>query len=276
MNVLVSRLSIDWYENEKLRSIVLLVAFLFGTSLASAIHHVRQPSHDFGTKAELTPYSYLRTTSTNQVTMSVLRTTADNIVLKPIAANVTDTPDYGINGGFFFERQLLSIAVMGDKPVKGQPGDYGSGWYNTDRPRGTLVWDEINRAFSVQVAGEAAELKVMDRSRYWAQGGVSMSLQQTQGWQERAMAEEMPGMEEPHLRSAAVFDARNQLYLVVTETKATVAQFRQAIIDTIAPGALVDGVFLDGDGSSQLKSGQAVLKGDTRPVFQMMALRRID
>jgi len=138
------------------------------------------------------------------------------------------------------------------------------------------VWDDAAKIFTVQVTDEANKLAVTNRSLYWAQGGVSMSLQNNPTWQQQAIAEEMPAFDEPRLRSAAVYDKLANLYLIVTETKATVPQFRQAIIDTIAPDQLVDGIFLDGDGSSQLRSKQMTLKGDTRPVYQMIALRRVE
>lgn len=118
-------------------------------------------------------------------------------MLKAISSNVTQTRDFGINGGFFFwEGQLLSMAVMNDKPLKGAAGDYGSGWLNIDRPKGTLVWDAAARKFSVQVAEEAGQLEVTDRSRYWAQGGVSMSYRDESGWVEQAVKEDMPIMYE--------------------------------------------------------------------------------
>lgn len=59
---------------------------------------------------------------------------------------------------------------MNDQPLKGEQDDYGSGWYNIDYPKGTLVWDEITGQFSVQVVQDAHQIKVTDKQHYWAQG----------------------------------------------------------------------------------------------------------
>lgn len=249
---------------------LLLAAFLFGNLIAVLFTAV-QPTSPYRHPRH---YSYQETTASNGVRLFSLKTVPQNIVLKPIASNVTRTSDYGINGGFFWEGHLLSIAVVNDQPLKGQQEDYGSGWYNIDYPKGTLVWDEITRHFSVQVVQDAHELKVTDRQRYWAQGGVSMSLQQGSRWVAQALAEDMPAFDEARLRSGAVYDDRQNVWLIVTDKPCTVEQFRTAIMETIGEGKLVDGIFLDGDGSSQMNSAQKVLKGDTREVYQMLALKQ--
>jgi hypothetical protein len=41
---------------------------------------------------------------------------------------------------------------------------------------------------------------------------------------------------------------------------------------TFVLGRLIDGIFLDGDGSSQLASGSAKLDGEGREVFQMLRI----
>ncbi|UUZ94921.1 hypothetical protein LJK87_10645 [Paenibacillus sp. P25] len=163
--------------------------------------------------------------------------------------------------------------MINDRPLKGQPNDYGSGWYNIDYPKGTLVWDGVTRKFSVQVVQEAGELKVTDRAKYWAQGGVSMSLQRDDLWAEQALKEDMPAFDEARLRSGVVYDKQMNVWMVVSDKPCTVEQFRSAIKEVIARGQLVDGVLLDGDGSSQMRCMQAELKGDSREVYQMMALK---
>jgi hypothetical protein len=218
------------------------------------------------------PYSYKLLKASNGVELHAIRTPPDHLGLKAISSNVTETPDNGINGGFFWEGQLLSIAVVNDKPVKGAPGDYGSGWYNTDRARGTLVWDAVTGQYSVQVAEAADELKVTDRSRYWAQGGVSMGLHNENSWKAQALSEEFPAMEENRLRTGMVYDTEGQVWLLVTTTPCTGEAFRDAVVEKVAPGKLVDGIFLDGDGSSQLRLGKLRIVGDHRPVFQMITL----
>jgi len=217
-------------------------------------------------------YDFHKIQAANGVELHVIRTSPDHIALKAIDQNLVQTGMYGINGGFFYNGDLLSIAVMNDRPAKGEPGDYGTGWYNTDVSRGTLVWDAAARIFSIQVAAHAGELHVTDRSRYWAQGGVSMKLADPAGWQTQMIAEAMPAYDEDHLRSAAAFDAGNHIWLIVTPTPCTIKQFRTAILQKIAPGQLIDGIFLDGDGSSQLRSREDKLLGDGREIYQMLQI----
>ncbi|MCZ8522726.1 MULTISPECIES: phosphodiester glycosidase family protein [Paenibacillus] len=218
-------------------------------------------------------YTYSTYRAASGVKLHAMRTDPDNIELKHIRSNVTSTEEFGINGGFFWNGDLLSIAVINDKPIRGIPHEYGSGWTNIDYPKGTLVWDEAARSFSVQVVEGANQLQVTDRSRYWAQGGVSMSLGAGALWQAQARKEDMPAMKEARLRSGAVYDKENNLWLIVSDKPCTVAEFRSAVLEVIAPGLVVDGIFLDGDGSSQMRNRQVALKGDSREVYQMMALR---
>ncbi|MNH34911.1 hypothetical protein D3C79_955470 [compost metagenome] len=99
-----------------------------------------------------------------------------------------------------------------------------------------------------------------------------MSLGNDAQWDAQAAAENAPFPTDNRLRSAAVYDQKGYLYLVVSETKGTLASFRQAIKETIGDGLLVDGIFLDGDGSSQLLGKEASLAGDNRPVVQMLRI----
>ncbi|MFD0695877.1 hypothetical protein ACFQZT_17500 [Paenibacillus sp. GCM10027628] len=217
-------------------------------------------------------YTYAKLRAVSGIELHVLRTKPDNITLTAISKNVTDTGLYGINGGFFFNGDLLSIAVTNDRPAKGEANDYGTGWYNTDVARGTLIWDEALHAFYIQVVKHAGELKVTDRNHYWAQGGVSMKLNDDAGWEAQMIAEEMPAYDENRLRSAAAYDNQGYVWLIVTPTPCTIEQFRNAILQKIVPGQLVDGIFLDGDGSSQLASRQDRLTGDGREVYQMLQI----
>ncbi|WP_248925761.1 hypothetical protein [Paenibacillus hamazuiensis] len=264
--MIVYRATYQLTINRKLYSLLLLASFLFGFGMAIKLYGPQD-------KPYALPYTYEKLTAPGRIVLHTIRTTPDNITLKAIDSNVTETGQYGINGGFFWEGYLLSIAVMGDQPLKGKQGDYGSGWYNIDYRKGTLVWDDAAKQFSVQVVQSADELKVTDRSRFWAQGGVSMSLTRDELWVDEALAEDMPAFDEKRLRSAVVYDREGYVYMIVSETKCTVEEFRKAIRQTVAPGHLIDGVFLDGDGSSQLLCREAELKGDTRQVYQMMALK---
>jgi hypothetical protein len=221
-------------------------------------------------------YRYEKWSGSGGVELHTIQTTPDNISLRTIDTNVTATPYYGVNGGFFWQGALLSIAVVNGRPLKGEPGDYGSGWYNTGvnnhLKRGTLVWDGHAERFTVQIVSEADELVVADKRRYWAQGGVSMSLSDEAGWRREMIAQEMPGYDNGHMRTGLVYDSQNRLYMIVSPTRCTVEQFRTAIKERFGDRKLVDGIFLDGDGSSQLQVEHVRLPGDKRQVYQMLAV----
>jgi exopolysaccharide biosynthesis protein len=214
-------------------------------------------------------YSFIKD---NGIVLNVIKTSPNNIALKAINSNVTATTLYGINGGFFYGTDILSIAVNNDVPVKGVAGSYGCGWFNEKYKRGTLVWDKVASAYSVQVAGSATELQVTDRGSYWAQGGISMRLQNDIGWYDQASAEGMPNIDGKTTRTALVYNSGLNIWLVVTETLCTAEAFRRAIKGQIGSGTMVDGIFLDGGGSSQMQCTETEINGDGRTVRQMVAL----
>lgn len=219
-------------------------------------------------------YTYGTVTALSGMTLHYLKTQPSNLTLEAVHRNVTRSPYYGINGGFFYNDALLSMATVNDQPVNGETGAYGSGCENVKYARGTLVWDGATNRLSVQIVSRASELQVTDRAHYWAQGGISMSLDRDEAWEEQATAENAPYPDDYRLRSAAVYDREGNVYLIVSSTMGTLADFRSAILETIAPWSLVDGIFLDGDGSSQLRSREAKLRGDSRPVVQMIRILR--
>jgi len=256
----------------KLVAVVFLLILL--ASLIAAIVFFLRSGNEPTDDEENMPhdYTYGTTIASNGMVLHYLRTRPANIKLETVRNNVTLTPYYGINGGFFYQDALLSIAIANDVPVHPAVGQYGTGGANAKYARGTLVWDEDLDQLSVQVVKQAAELVVTDRSRYWAQGGISMSLDRDDLWLEQIDAEAAPLPNDYCLRSAAVYDSYGDLYLVVSTTRGSLAVFREAIVEKIGEGKLVNGVFLDGDGSSQLRSREAKLKGDGRPVVQMLSL----
>ncbi|WP_051250859.1 hypothetical protein [Paenibacillus harenae] len=217
-------------------------------------------------------YTYFTESAPNGMKLHVLQTKPVYVSLEAVHQNVTLTEKVGINGGFFYGDQLLSIGIVDSRPVNGQIGKFGSGSENVKYARGTLVWDGASDKLSVQLASKASELKVKDPTRFWAQGGISMTLGDDAGWVEQAAEENAPFPVDERLRSGAVYDVEGSLYLIVSETKGSLAQFRDAVIASVGEGKLVDGIFLDGDGSSQLLSHQAALPGDNRPVVQMLRI----
>ncbi|MBG9737078.1 phosphodiester glycosidase family protein [Paenibacillus alvei] len=212
---------------------------------------------------------YSKCTASNGVVLHSLKTSPNDVQLRPCRTSVCGQQMTAINGGFFdfASGAILSIAVQNDVPIAGRRGGYGSGWYNAKYARGTLVWDAAARRYSIQVVRSADELQVSDRSRYWAQGGISMSLQDDGGWQQRAQVQNMPNMSGKVFRTALVYGSSLSLWMVVTNTPCTASEFRTAIKQKIGSGTLVDGVFLDGSGSSQMRYTETFLKGDGRVVY---------
>ncbi|RUT27961.1 hypothetical protein EJP77_19200 [Paenibacillus zeisoli] len=218
-------------------------------------------------------YTYFKADASNNVELHALISRPGEITLQSADGPLSNYSGYGINGGFFYEKDLLSIAAVNDKPVGGTRGQYGSGWFNVKYPRGTLVWDEAAGAYSVQVVSSVSDIHVKDRERYFAQGGVSMNLMNENVWEYAAEQEHLPYPDEKRLRSALVYGADQRLWLIATPTLCTAAEFRQAILETIEPGMPKEGIFLDGDGSAQLNSAESRLTGDSRVLRQIIIVK---
>lgn len=217
---------------------------------------------------ELSDYSMV--TPIEGVTLHIIRTIPSNIRLRVVNDNVVKTGVAGINGGFFWEDKLLSIAVEDDQPVQGTAADYGSGWFNAKYSRGTLVYDKALNRFSIQQVKNVGQIQVSDRAQYWAQGGVSMYLQDDEAAAEALTVEALPFAADSRLRSAIVYDEAGMLNLIVSSTRCTAEQFRLAILTYGESLQLMDGIYLDGDGSSQLLFDEYELLGDGRAVVQMI------
>ncbi|RKL63249.1 hypothetical protein DXT63_07545 [Thermoanaerobacteraceae bacterium SP2] len=218
-------------------------------------------------------YTYGNVTASNGVNLRFIKTSPNNTTLQAINANVTDTDYYGVNGGFFYNTDILSIAVVNDQPVKGNPGDYDSGWYNETYDRGTLIWDPVARVYSIVVIGSASDITVTDPDQYWAQGGISMSLQDDSNWYNQAVnVEHMPNPDGNAHRTALVYNTGLNIWYIITPTSCTAGQFRSAIKEKIGSGTLVDGIFLDGGGSSQMQCAEYSYSGDGRVVREMVRL----
>ncbi|WP_337102939.1 hypothetical protein [Paenibacillus sp. YIM B09110] len=251
--------------------IMLAILIVLGVLFALMIYALRadKPSAEVG-KNEASQYAYEMAEAANGMKIHYLATKPSNVRPELIHNNVTLTEYTGINGGFFYGEQLLSIAVVDSLPVGRSHGKYGDGSENVRYARGTLVWNGALDELNIQIVSKASELKVKDNTRFWAQGGISMSIGDDAGWEERAITENAPFPNDDRLRSAVVYDSQGRLYLIVSETKGTLAAFREAIIEKVGDGKLAGGIFLDGDGSSQLRSSEAMLAGDNRPVVQML------
>lgn len=217
-------------------------------------------------------YSYAETETDELPKLHMMAVEPEDVVLRADNLPLRQIPAYGINGGFFYEHALLSIAAMNDQPVNGKRGDYGSGWFNAKYARGTLVWDGTEKKFSVQVVSSADELQVSDRGDYFAQGGVSLNLADDAGWEDQSIRDEhLPFAEDQRMRSGLVYNDAGQLWLIVTPEPSTAKDFRKALLAGV-PGEGREGIFLDGDGSSQMNADEAVLTGDSRMVVQMIGV----
>ncbi|MBG9736127.1 hypothetical protein [Paenibacillus alvei] len=219
-------------------------------------------------------YNYSKCIATNGVVLHAVKTSPNNITLKANRTNVYSRSDVAVNGGFFSfgSGDILSIAVQNDVPVAGKRGAYGSGWFNAKYARGTLVWDAAARKYSVQVVSSASDIVVSNRSRYWAQGGISMSLREDARWERIARAQNMPSMTAEVYRTALVYGFGLSVWLVVTNTPCTAVRFRAAVKERIGNGTLIDGIFLDGSGSSQMRCDGVRLRGDGRTVYSVVAI----
>ncbi|WP_246369692.1 hypothetical protein [Saccharibacillus deserti] len=216
-------------------------------------------------------YTYAEAEAPGLPKLHLMAVSPDDIVLRADKLPLKQIPAYGINGGFFYEESLLSLAVTDDKPANGERGAYGSGWFNAKYARGTLVWDGAKHKFSVQVVSSADELEVTDRGNYFAQGGISLNLADEDVWEDRSAREYLPFAGDKRMRSALVYNDAGQLWLVVTPELSTAADFRAALLAGV-PGEGREGIFLDGDGSSQMNADEVLLPGDGRMVVQMIAV----
>lgn len=255
-------------KNNKRKLSLLLITLTFLAATVAVIANLQLEAPD--RRMTSSNYTYETIQGRNDVVVHVMRT--DPEFLKPIMINnnVIAAGIYGINGGFFWDRSVLSIAIDNGKPVNGNVNEYGSGWINEKYSRGTLVFDRITGKLTVQAVSSADEIEVMDRDQYWAQGGISMSLSDQLNWKQIASQEAIPFPDELRLRSGVVYDTQQRVYLMVSSVKCTAEQFREAIKDRMESYSLVDGIFLDGDGSSQMLSDEVSLKGDGRRVVQMI------
>lgn len=223
-------------------------------------------------------YTFSTVTASNGVKLYAIKTSPKEVYIKWIgASSVPAQSSYGINGGYFYGSKLLQIAVNNGISVATASGQGTGGTVNESYARGTMVWDAKYEELSVQVVSSTSELALGNRNSYWAQGGISLKLGSSESaWKTQATKENIQNPDGNVNRSAMVYNNTKNIWLIVTDTGTTAAKFRAAILEKIGNGTLVDGILLDGSGSSQYKVQNSSYSGSDatpRKVYQMIALR---
>lgn len=194
--------------------------------------------------------------NSKSIVLHVLSSAASNITLKKINGNVADQSSIGINGCFYdlsSPYDLLSIAAQNDyvlNPSGTYGGRYNIGAGGIDAPKGTLVYDGFDNSCSIQKISDYKKVSVSKRYNYWAQGGISMSLNDDAGWATTANSEGIANPTGSVHRTGLAYSGTT-VFGIVSDTNCTAADFRAAIKATFSfSGA----IFLDSGPSSQMKA----------------------
>lgn len=227
--------------------------------------------------------------------LNILRTKASNVSLLKNSGSVANSGRVAINGGYFVcpasknKSALTTISVVNDIPLytykdykNGRvcdtsiPNSNYSGWVNVDGKRGTIVYDGETKTVNLQYVSNADEISVSDRSNYWAIGGASMNL----SYDENTWLPDIAYASDGYNRRTGIFyDAYGYLYLIVTNNKTTMTAngFRDCIRQYIHDYSIgLDGsagIFLDGNGSSQMNCAEVSIKGDSRFVPSILSIK---
>ncbi|TQR46735.1 hypothetical protein [Paenibacillus popilliae] len=226
-------------------------------------------------------YTYEQKKAKDGTVLHVISTDPSNIQFKLLNGKSTlaNSGYYGINGGYFTfgkKDETLHIAVMDDKTVTGK-GQWvpNSGGYNGistgKKGGGTIVWDGKTDTLSLQDVHGMGDIKVSNRNNYWAQGGVSMTLNDDEKWKKIANDEGIAGMTQKKERTAMLFESGSKdskIKLIVTNNEITASAFRAAIKEKYGSGAKA--IFLDGSDSSQLKCKEATIEGNEKRNLQQI------
>jgi len=207
------------------------------------------------------------------VKLHYIKTDPDNIVLKSITAelgdidsisNYMDGKSYkgAINGGFFNKYTGLvgAIAVNNGTPID---DNADTNYFSTEENGwggGTLIWDRVNEDFVIRTLKDIEKITseniVADTSKYWAQGGIAMNLQNDAIWEDvfkgQAPSHYLYDLkrDKSSYRSAMLYDSNDNVYLVVTDGKYSYREVRSAVKKINSD--IIDGIFLDGSTCSQM------------------------
>lgn len=214
-------------------------------------------------------YTYHNPTK-NGVSLHVIETNASNIraiqLLKMY--NLKGSNEYGINGGWFTSTvddgnyNILNIAVTGGRPV-------GGGTYMGEPRNGSInkvgrhaVYYDGNNLDYRQADNYEQLPNVKDNSRAWAQGGVGMSLGNS-NWV--SIVNSAVDVDSSHTGLSAIVINRNtkKVNLIATTQTVTYVQFRGAIQSYLgitdsstSDNSTWKGLFLDGGASTQLRCAE--------------------
>ena len=303
---------IEWYAEGKYNIKGYYIAALmyirqhYGSEFDAVMLTIRQHNENrFRAAHGGSPYVYGQGTY-NGVGLHWIKTFPDNIELKWLSPGkqLKSINEYGSNGGFFGDNGMFSIAINDSVAVRGTTGNYSGEvngpkditengiWDPVPINRGTLVWDRMTATFSVQKKKKKSELEVAS-DYYWAQGGLSMnpSHDKDSAWSNTGSilqdeyVDGVGGVNETRARVGLVYDDQGYVWIVMTQSyNCTMGNFRAAIQTmlngTNGNGNVVNGIFLDGGGSSQMRCAEANVyfentpgnRDNTRAVPQIVAL----
>ncbi|WP_019909399.1 hypothetical protein [Paenibacillus sp. HW567] len=195
------------------------------------------------------------------IVLHVISAPAKNITLVTINSKVPDQNNYyGINGSFYIlppdNGDLLSISVVNDYPLKpslSYGGRYNVGKNSISMDKGTIVYDGADDIVTHQIVDDYNDIAVVKRRNYWAQGGVSMSLNNNANWKAIMQAQELPAQDYETTRTALAYTngATPYVYGIVTTTNCLPGDFRSAIK---AAYSYDEAIFLDSGPSSQMRA----------------------
>ncbi|RAU95532.1 hypothetical protein [Paenibacillus sp. YN15] len=201
------------------------------------------------------------TVNGKSITLHVISAPAANVTLKTINSKVPDQSNYwGINGSFYAGNgDLLSISVVNDYPLKpsfSYGGRYNVGDNSNSLDKGNIVFDGAENNVNHQITDRYTDITVVKRGNYWAQGGISMSLNNDANWQAIMQAQQLPSPDWSTQRTALAYTNHPSpvVYGIVATTGCLPGEFRAAIK---AGYSFEDAIFLDSGPSSQMRAKDA-------------------
>ena len=226
-------------------------------------------------------YTYSKVTGTNGVGLHTMKGSPVDLkvhsqgTLTSISSLLETGWLYGINGGFFdvSSKTLLSVAIKDGTAVA------SGGSANAVYDRGTIIWDNAAKKFHCKVlkTKDQIESYITTKTNYWAQGGISLALgKTTSAWKTMigANGENIPGgLTTSTYRAGLVYNSSNNVWLIVSDGMCTIEAFRDAIIEKVGSGTLVDGISLDGSTCAQMVCAEKSVLRD-RAIMSVLGFKK--